>query len=125
MAKISRRRALTLAGAGAAGIAGAGAALHFTADANAGATPDPVTGAVAFTGAHQAQPGVELVDVAVRGDTRLGLGDALPTKQSGFPAVAGPGVDFHSPIIGLKAQGSGLRQDLQEHVPRFCLSLEP
>ncbi|MET8149170.1 iron uptake transporter deferrochelatase/peroxidase subunit [Actinoplanes sp. NPDC049668] len=55
MAKISRRRALTLAGAGAAGIAGAGAAaLRFTADAEAGATPDPVTGAVAFTGAHQA-----------------------------------------------------------------------
>ncbi|MDI6099523.1 iron uptake transporter deferrochelatase/peroxidase subunit [Actinoplanes sp. NEAU-A12] len=48
---VSRRRALTLAGAGIAGIAGtAAAARHLTTDD----APDPVTGAVAFTGAHQA-----------------------------------------------------------------------
>ena len=48
---VSRRRALTLAGAGVAGLAGtAAAARHLTA----GSAADPVTGAVAFTGPHQA-----------------------------------------------------------------------
>jgi deferrochelatase/peroxidase EfeB len=53
MKSLSRRRALALAGAGAAGIAGtAAAARHFGADTDT--VPDPVTGAVTFTGAHQA-----------------------------------------------------------------------
>ncbi len=55
---------------------------------------------------HEAQPRVELVDVAVGGDARIGLRDALSTKQGGFAAVAGPGVDFHSPIIGAFPQVS-------------------
>ena len=50
MRRVTRRRALTLAGVGAAGLAGTAAAVNRVG----GAGPDPVTGAVAFTGAHQA-----------------------------------------------------------------------
>jgi deferrochelatase/peroxidase EfeB len=47
---VSRRRALAIAGVGVAGVAGVTAA----GVANAFDDPDPVTGAVAFHGAHQA-----------------------------------------------------------------------
>ncbi|MEU4422461.1 iron uptake transporter deferrochelatase/peroxidase subunit [Actinoplanes sp. NPDC024001] len=51
MAALSRRSALALAGAGAAGVAGTAALVARRAPS---AEPDPVTGAVAFTGEHQA-----------------------------------------------------------------------
>jgi deferrochelatase/peroxidase EfeB len=52
MKPLSRRTALALAGVGAAGIAGTVAAQQLTAQADT--VPDPVTGAVTFTGANQA-----------------------------------------------------------------------
>ena len=60
-------------------------------------------------------PGAHLVDVAVGRDSRVGLRHARAVEQTGFAAVAGPGVDFHRlPIIkgskGSKgANGSGAR----------------
>jgi hypothetical protein len=53
------------------------------------------------TGANEAQPGIELVDVAVGGHTRIGFRDTRPAEQRRIAAVASPGVDFHSPIIGV------------------------
>jgi hypothetical protein len=46
-------------------------------------------------GAHQSQPGVQLVDVAIGGHTRVGLPDPRAVEQRGVTCVAGPGVDFH------------------------------
>ncbi|HEX8630716.1 MAG TPA: Dyp-type peroxidase, partial [Catenuloplanes sp.] len=54
--KLSRRRAMTLAGAGVATVAGAaaGAGALVRGAAESGAAPDPAAGAVPFHGAHQA-----------------------------------------------------------------------
>jgi A/G-specific adenine glycosylase len=48
----------------------------------------------------ETQPRVEFVDLAVCGDSRIGFRDTLSTKESGFTAVAGLGVDFHPTSIG-------------------------
>ena len=47
----------------------------------------------------QAEPGVQLVDVAVRGDARVRLRDPRAVEEPGVAAVAGPGVDFHRPQL--------------------------
>ena len=51
-------------------------------------------------GADETQPGIELVDVAVCGHARVGLGDSRAAKQARIAAVAGPGVDFHASDYG-------------------------
>ena len=45
--------------------------------------------------AREAEPGVELVDLAVGGDTGIGLRHARAVEQRGFARIAGPGIDFH------------------------------
>jgi len=51
---VSRRRAIALAGVGVAGVAGAAAVGGALVKGVSADEPDPVEGAVAFTGAHQA-----------------------------------------------------------------------
>ena len=60
---------------------------------------------IAVDRTDETQPCIELVDLAVGGHARIGLRDTLSTKESGFTAVAGPGVDFHPTSIGGFVQG--------------------
>ena len=51
-------------------------------------------------GAHQPEPGVQLVDLAVRVDARIGLADATVVEERGLAGVAGARVDLHvSPLL--------------------------
>jgi hypothetical protein len=51
---------------------------------------------------EQGQPdrAVRLVDVADRGDARIGLGDPAAVDEPGFAGIAGAGVDLVEPDQG-------------------------
>jgi len=53
------------------------------------------TGRCLQRGPRQAERGIGFVDVAIRGDTHVRLRDTHAAIQTGFTAVAGPGIDFH------------------------------
>ena len=64
--------------------------------------------------AHEPQPRIQLVHVAVRGDARMALRDARAVEQTGVAIVAGPGVDFHVLIISPDCSG--------RHTNRGCIA---
>jgi len=45
--------------------------------------------------AHESEPRVQLVDVAVSRNAQIVLRHARAVEQTGVSTVAGPGVDFH------------------------------
>jgi hypothetical protein len=49
---------------------------------------------------RDADRAVRLVDVADRGDARIGLGDPRAIDKAGFAGVAGAGVDLVEPDQG-------------------------
>ena len=56
-------------------------------------------------GAHEPEPGVQLVDVAVAVDTRVGLRARACRRTGRCRLVAGPGVDFHVLIMAAEKYG--------------------
>jgi hypothetical protein len=44
---------------------------------------------------NQSEPGIQLVDVAVRFHARIGFADAGVVEQSGLTGIAGARIDFH------------------------------
>ena len=56
--------------------------------------------------AREAEPRIQLVDVTVGRDPRIGLRDPRAVEQAGLASVTGPGVDFHRTIIELRRNAS-------------------
>src|SRR3982750_104496 len=69
--------------------------------------------AIVERGTREAEPRIQLVDVAVGGHARIRLGAPRAVEQPGLAAVARPGVDFHWLIIKNKTEGRGSRSEVR------------
>src|SRR4051794_13376671 len=69
--------------------------------------------AILERGTREAEPRIQLVDVAVGRHARIRFGDARAVEQSGLAAVARPGVDFHWLIIKNKTEVRGSRSEVR------------
>jgi hypothetical protein len=54
---------------------------------------------LAHLGVRKTEPGIELIDLAVRPDTRIVLADSRAVEEAGIAGISGPGVDFHFLIM--------------------------